>query len=86
MTAGSVVSGGRRSVLLLGTVVGISNDQKFLQCEADNWDTHAAQINSNIMMNDGMAVACNLSIEIKTNEPQQKKKELQFAAPGHQTL
>jgi hypothetical protein len=61
VTAGCVISRRGHSVLLLRTVVGISDDEKFLQREADNRNAHTTQVNSNIMMDNGVAVACNLS-------------------------
>jgi hypothetical protein len=55
----------RDNVLLLRIEVGISDDKKFLQSEADNRDADATQINSNIMMYDGMTVTSNLISKLK---------------------
>ena len=60
VTTGGFISGRQGHVLLLCRVVGISDHEKFLQREADNRDAHAAQVNSDVVMDDRMAVARDL--------------------------
>ncbi len=47
-------------MLLLSGVVGLSDHEKFLQGEADDGDAHATQVDSDVVMNHGVAVASNL--------------------------
>lgn len=68
MSTGGFISGCRSNVLLLRGVICISDHEKFLQRKADDRDAHAAQINGNVVMNDGMAIACNLSPKRNENE------------------
>jgi hypothetical protein len=63
VTTGGFITGYQGNVLLLSRMVGISNHEKFLQREADNRDAHAAQVNSDVVMDDGMAVARDLHPE-----------------------
>ena len=57
-------------MLLLSGVVGLSDHEKFLQREADDGYAHTTQVDSDVMMNHGVAVASDLR---STNEPQQTK-------------
>ena len=52
-------------MLLLREVIRISDHEKFLQRKADNRDADATQIDGNVMMNDGVAIASNLSQNTK---------------------
>ena len=47
-------------MLLLSGVVGLSDHEKFLQREADDGYAHTTQVDSDVMMNHGVAVARHL--------------------------
>ena len=60
MPTGSFICRRGRDMLLLSGVVGLSDHEKFLQREADDGYAHTTQVDSDVMMNHGVAVARHL--------------------------